>query len=132
VVRLDGTGAHQSTQTFASTDALIVYDVAPGPSGGVHFGGEFVGTADLGGGPLVAAGASSDAFVGSVDAAGQHLASRRFGDGCDQAVYRMHTAPGGNVVIVGQLMDSGSGADFGNGSMVSAGDEDVFVAVLPP
>jgi hypothetical protein len=130
VVRLDAAGAHVSTHALAATEVLAVYGVAPRPSGGVHVGGGFSGTADLGGGPLVSAG--PDAFVGSFDAAGQLVASRRFGDGCDQYASRLRTAAGGNVVVAGLLDGSGSSADFGNGPLVSAGNDDVFVAVLPP
>jgi hypothetical protein len=130
VVRYDAAGNHVWTHTSAGGGARA-RDVAVAPTGVVQLGGNFSSTVDLGGGPLLSAG-SGDAFLVALDAAGQHLASRRFGDGCPQAIERVAVAPGGGTVVAGWLDDAGTTIDLGNGPLVGAGGRDVFVALLPP
>jgi hypothetical protein len=53
--------------------------VAVDGAGNVLLTGDFDGTVDFGGGPLTSAG-SDDIFVAKLDAQGNHLWSKRFGD----------------------------------------------------
>jgi len=81
---------------------------------------------DFGGGPLVSQG-GDDAFVVKLDAGGQHLWSKSFGDASGQKVNGIAVDGSGNVVVTGQL--SGS-IDIGGGPLVSQGGDDVFAAKL--
>jgi hypothetical protein len=51
--------------------------------------------------------------VVTLDADGDHLASRRFGDGCVQWGLAIAPAPAG--LVVGGLLREGSAIDLGNG-----------------
>jgi hypothetical protein len=86
--------------------------------------GQFAGSIDLGGGPLVSAG-GTDVFLGQVTASGYHLWSHRFGDGADQAGGAVAVDAAGSVVIAGGFQGS---IDFGGGPLTSAGGEDVYLA----
>jgi hypothetical protein len=128
--RLDASGNHVWSKTFAAPAGAYAVAFALSPGGAHHIGGRLLGTLDFGGGTLVAA--ADDAFVGSLDGAGQHLASRRFGDGCAQFVQQMAADPSGNIVIAGRVEGAGSTIDLGNGPLANVGGTDIFVAKLPP
>jgi hypothetical protein len=66
-----------------------------------------------------------DIFVAKFDAAGIHLWSQRFGFGGNQRGFSVATDASGNVIVTGYFEGS---ADFGGGSLVSAGGYDLFVA----
>jgi hypothetical protein len=106
-----------------------LFGMAGAPGGAVHAVGSFSGTVDVQGQPLVSAGAM-DAFVVTLDADGDHLASRRFGDGCVQWGLAIAPAPAG--LVVGGLLREGSAIDLGNGPFLGEGLYDSFVALLPP
>lgn len=97
-------------------------------SGNVIVAGHFGGTMDFGGGLLTSAG-SSDVFVVKLDANGDHVWSKRFGDADYQAIYGLAVDGAGNVIVTGTF--SGN-LDFGAGPLVSAGLGDIFVAKLDP
>jgi hypothetical protein len=83
-----------------------------------------MGSADFGGGPLTSAG-QDDAFAVKLDASGNHVWSKRFGDAGDQRGNGVAIDRTGQVVLTGSL----SGAvDFGGGSLTSAGGQDVYLA----
>jgi len=93
-------------------------------SGNVIATGRFRGTADFGGGPLTSAGAQ-DIFVAKFDAAGNHLWSKRFGDGAQEAGEGVVVDASGNVVVTGYFHST---VDFGGGTLTSAGSTDIFLA----
>ena len=87
--------------------------------------GSFVGTADFGGGPLVSYNDSySDIFVAKFSPAGTHLWSRSMGGCYEDAAYAVAVDENNNVVVTGAFADT---ADFGGGSLTSAGGYDIFV-----
>lgn len=98
-----------------------IHNVALDASGSVvlagSFGDYFAEAIDLGGGPLTTAG-SEDIFVAKLDAAGEHVWSKRFGDASLQRAYGVAVDGPGNVVISGTFLGS---VDFGAGPLVSAG-----------
>ena len=94
-------------------------------SKGGHFylAGDFSGTLDLGGDPLVSAGLR-DIFVARFASDGSHLWSKRFGGTSNDVGFGIATLSGGEVVLTGQF---GTTVDFGGGPLTSAGSSDIFL-----
>lgn len=86
------------------------------------------GSADLGGAVLYSAG-WGDVVLAQLDAAGEHLWSRRAGDTGHQQVGAIATAAGGGLVITGSVEGT---LDLGGGPLVSAGKSDTWLALLDP
>lgn len=124
VAKFGPDGAHLWSRRFGDAAGQGEPALAVGASGGVVIAGSFAGTVDFGGGPLTSAG-SGDAFVASFTSDGVHLWSRRFGDGSYQRAYAVGVDDSGNVVLAGSLLGA---ADFGGGTLTSAGNSDIFVA----
>jgi len=97
--------------------------IAVDASGNVVIAGSFWNTVDFGGGPLVSAG-DWDVFVARLDAAGNHLWSRRFGDAGGQSLRAMSTDALGNIYLTGIFFGT---IDFGGGPITSNGGYDVFL-----
>lgn len=85
--------------------------------------GTFKGTLDLGGSTLVSAGAE-DIFLAKFDRHGNHLWSRRFGDGDAQWGEAIAYNWNGGIVIGGQFRGA---VDFGGGPLI-APFQSIFVA----
>jgi hypothetical protein len=125
VAKLDPAGDHLWSQRIGEQAyAFITTDAA----GNVLVVGYFQGTVDLGGGPLTSAG-DWDVFVAKLDAAGNHLWSKRFGDASLQGAESIATDAAGNVLVTGYFEGT---VDLGGGPLTSAGDSDIFVAKLDP
>lgn len=125
-VALAADGAHLWSKDFgddAKGDSSI--RVALGPSNEVMLAGTLRGSIDFGGGPLVTSGIEFDAFAAALDASGNHLWSKRFGDASRQTVGGVTTDAAGNVTIAGSL--SGT-ADFGGGAITGAPGGSLFLA----
>jgi hypothetical protein len=67
--------------------------------------------------------------VAKLDSLGNHLWSKKFGDQAAQAINGVDFDPGGNALFVGEI---GGSADFGGGTLFSAGGNDVFVVKYGP
>ena len=126
VAKLDPNGNHLWSLRFGDASAQGATGVAVDAVGNVFVTGYFSGAVDFGGGALTSAG-GQDVFVVRLDANGNHVWSRRFGNSSNQAGAGVAVDPSGNVLLVGTF--SGS-IDFGGGSLTSAGSTDVFVAQL--
>jgi Beta-propeller repeat len=126
VVKLDDAGNHLWSKRFGDAGAQSGASIAVDAAGNVLVTGSLSGTVDFGGGPLVSAG-QNDIFVVKLDAAGNHLWSRRFGDGGAQGGAGIAADGLGNVLVTGAF--SGT-ANFGGGPLASAGGGDVFVVKL--
>jgi hypothetical protein len=111
---------------YGNASSQIVRAVATDAQGNVYVTGELLGSIDFGGGALVAVG-GSDVFLAKLDAAGQHLWSKRFGDGDVQRGTAIAVAPDGKVAIAAEVKGK---IDFGGGDLSSAGAEDVGVGVF--
>jgi hypothetical protein len=109
VAKLDYFGGHLWSERAGDLVGQQGTAIAVGEFGDVYVAGDFQGTADLGGGPLVSAG-GSDIYVAMLDSSGSPLWSKRFGDASDQHV-------------------SGVAVD---GPLPSVGGNDIFVAKLDP
>jgi len=124
VAKFDAAGNHLWSQRFGDSENSWGRAIATDASGNVVVTGSFGGVVDFGGGPLTSAG-GNDVFVAKFDAAGNHLWSRRFGDGYSQKGMAIAADALGNVVVTG---DFGGVVDFGGGPLTCAGGEDIFVA----
>ena len=90
--------------------------------------GDFSSTADFGGGPLTSSGGSQDVFVVKLDADGNHLWSRVFGDAAFQLGSGIVADTDGSVIITGEHTGT---IDFGGGPLTNAsGQFNVFLAKL--
>jgi PKD repeat protein len=115
-------GAHLWSRRYGSTSTDQGTGVAINPANGdVILTGSFVGTVDLGGGPLSTPNAASDAFLAAYTSAGAHRWSRHFGD----VGGSVSVDGNGNVTMTGTFQSS---ADFGGGALTSAGSLDIVVA----
>ena len=106
-ISLDSTGTALWTRDYAG-------HVAFDPSGNLLVAGELSGTRDFGGGPLTSRG-GADIVVVKLDANGQHVFSRSFGDaGPQQRAESIAIDPRGNALIAGVFDGS---VDFGSGAL---------------
>ncbi|MBL8742598.1 MAG: hypothetical protein JNK04_15935, partial [Myxococcales bacterium] len=125
VARLDDTGAHAWSKRFGDASDQLARDVASSPTGDVVISGDIFGSTDFGGGALTANG--RDAFLVKLDNAGNHVWSKRFGDGSEQTLNAVGVAPNGDVIAAGDFAGT---EDFGGGPLTSAGSSDVAVVRL--
>lgn len=131
VARLDGTnGTHQWSRRFGGPGVQVSQSVAVDGAGGVVFSGFFENDLDFGTAKLTSAG-PEDLFIAKLDAAtGSHLASRRFGDSVSQIGSSCVTVDAADDVLLAASFDGA--ADFGLGTLASAGGTDLFLAKLTP
>src|SRR6185295_3708162 len=94
--------------------------VASDPAGNLIVVGHFDGTIDLGGGVLTSAG-GFDVFVAKLDPAGNHLCSKRWGDGLAQFAGAVAVNASGDVFAGGHFQGT---MDIGGDTLNSAGDYD--------
>jgi hypothetical protein len=116
---------------YAAAASQVGYGIAVDANGNMVVVGYFSGTLDFTGGisPLTSAG-GRDVFVAKLDKTGRHIWSKRFGDAAvDQYGLAVAFDNAGNVVITGRYY---GGISFDNGmtTLMSAGNDDIFVAKL--
>lgn len=127
VAKFDGvTGAHLWSKRFGSANDDRVAGLAVDSANNVVFTAFSDAAIDFGGGSLAGNGAL-DAMVVKLDPMGNHVWSKRFGDGGNQLI--------GEVVIDAQnniLLEGGfeSTINLGGGALSAAGDIDIYVAKL--
>ena len=130
IVSLDSGGNRLWSKTWpAAQIASIAVDAADN----VLVAGSFTNSVDFGGGPLAPTG-TTNVFIVSLAANGNHRWSRRFGNGGSAAALAVATDGAGNVLVTGFFDDT---VDFGGGPLVSVRvpgrtvvSNDVFVAKL--
>lgn len=128
MAKFDAAGNHVWSKGFAAADAKEVgQSVAVDSQGNVVLVGTINGAVDFGGGPLM--GQVEDAFVVKFDAAGNHVWSKRFGDGGTQDANNVAVDSEDNIAFVGHF--SGS-VDFGGGPLTTspAGSLGIFAVKL--
>ncbi|WP_437717614.1 hypothetical protein WMF45_15125 [Sorangium sp. So ce448] len=127
VASFNALGEHRWSKRFGDAGPQRAKAVAVDGAGNVIVGGEFGATIDLGGGPRTA-GEHQAVFVAKLDPEGEHIYSRVIGE--DGASLGQLLVDGvGDVVVAGGFRGDTTLAD---GSVTSAGDDDVFVAKLDP
>lgn len=101
--------------------------IAVDEPGNVGLVGSFRGAVDLGGGLLQSA-SEADVFVAKLDASGNHLWSKHFGDASStQGAGAVAVDAMGSMLVAGFFVGS---VDFGGGPQASTGSFDAFVAKL--
>jgi len=129
LAKFSPSGAHLWSKCFGSEEYQSGQCVAADRSGNVIITGCFEGDADFGGGALASANAF-DVFLAKFDPAGNHLWSKRFGDGANQYGWSIAVENSGNILVTGGI--SGT-IDFGDGALTSAeGSTDIFIAEFDP
>lgn len=109
---------------FGDASDQLGKSVAVDGPGNVLLAGDFGGTVDFGGGPLVSAGAS-DVSIAKFSASGILQWSKRFGDSSDQYGNVVAADESGNIVLTGSI---GGTVDFGGGPLTGTGSQDSFIA----
>jgi predicted nucleic acid-binding protein len=128
LAKLSADGNHVWSERFGDENDQSPASLALDSSGNVVLTGDLQGAVNFGGGPLGSVG-GFDVFLAKLDAGGHHLWSQRFGDAADQRPICVAVDSSNNIFLTGDLEGS---ADFGNGSLVSTGASDVFVAKFRP
>jgi hypothetical protein len=116
-----GTGDNKSQQVDCVTTDLAK---------NIIIAGEFEGSIDLGGGPLLETGGRT-VFLAKLDQQGNHIWSKRFTTttGITGFLAGSETGLDGATTLYGMLDNS---INFGNGALVSAGGYDIFVVKFDP
>jgi hypothetical protein len=126
VGRYDAAGTFQWGKRFGDAGAQAGKGVAVDAQGNVIITGDIAGKVDFGGGILTSAGAT-DVLLLELDAAGNHVFSKLFGDVAAQTAARVALDSVGNRIITGSAAGK---VNFGGGALTSAGGTDIFVAKL--
>jgi hypothetical protein len=128
VAKLDASGNHSWSKRFGGASDQFGTALAADAAGNVVVTGYFLGSVDFGGGALTSAG-SGDVFVAKLDASGNHVWSKRFGDSSTQLGEAVAIDGAGGVAVTGGFVGV---VDFGGGSLISSGasSTDIFVAKL--
>lgn len=129
VARLTSSGDVVWAKGFAGASLFDDQAVAVDANGNVLLVGGFFGSIDFGGGPLASAG-NEDMYLAKLDANGNHLWSKRFGDGGPQPRYavRVGADAAGNVLLATSYTGT---VDLGGGPLAaSGGGPDLLVAKL--
>jgi hypothetical protein len=90
---------------------------------------QFLATVDFGGGPLTAAGGTTDVYVAKFDTNGNYVWAQNYGDSNYQGATSVAVDSANNIIVVG--FEAGT-INFGCGALTSAGGDDAFVAKLSP
>lgn len=125
VAKLDPGGAPIFAKRFGDTADQRALDIAIGPDDSIYITGDIAGTTDFGGGALVSAGV--DAFLLRLNAAGDHVMSRRYGDGGYQRGTGVAVDTAFNIALAGVFNGS---IDAGGATLSTAGTEDAFLMKL--
>ncbi len=129
VVKLDRmSGAHRWSHSFGDSAEQQGAAVSVDAADNVIVTGSFHGAIDFGEGPFQSLG-GSNAFLLKLDPAGATVWSKRFGEHKGARGTASAVAQTGEVVVTGSFDGD---ADFGGGSLTSAGQSDGFLAKYRP
>ncbi|MFT3772489.1 MAG: hypothetical protein QM820_44410 [Minicystis sp.] len=135
LARLDAGGNHVWSRSLGYP---VGAHVAIDPAGDIVLAGNFMGTLDLGGGPLIATKPPPgsfgipvpDIFLAKLTATGAHVWSKRFGDPSVELADHVAVAPDGTIAVTG-LYDSAN-LDFGGGALPFNKTPGLFLATFDP
>ncbi|MDH3214996.1 MAG: T9SS type A sorting domain-containing protein [Candidatus Krumholzibacteria bacterium] len=116
---------HQWSRPYGDAADQIATSVALDPSANVILTGDFNGTVDFGGSPLVCNGPTSCMYVAKIDALGNHVWSRSVGDSLEYGTNLLAVDHGANVFVANEFRGT---LDFGGGPVVSEGFRDGVIA----
>lgn len=127
IVKYAADGSYGWAKRFGGKDGLTrAYAVAVDASDNIVVAGMFVGTIDLGGGPLISNDTlAGDAFLVKYSATGSHVFSKRLGGTRDDAIISLAFSSSGDIFAAGVFAQS---IDLGGGPLTGVGGQDIFVA----
>lgn len=132
VTRFDAAGSVLWTRQFASQSGYQdIGGATLDGTGSFTFTGQFQGSIDFGGGPLVETPEGTDEydiFVAQLDAAGNHVWSAAYGGAGSDRGFSVAIAATGDVVLGGTF---GETLPLTCGELTSAGELDAFVTSIP-
>jgi hypothetical protein len=111
------------SRRFGASGDQFARGIGVDVSGNVFLAGSLWGSADFGSGPITSEG-FEDIFLVKLDAEGNTLWARTFGDADSQEPWDLAVDEAGNVVLTGYLVGK---VDFGDGPTAGAGMPDAFV-----
>lgn len=126
-VKYSGTdGTHAWSRRMGGASQEAAFGVTFEPGGAVIVAGRFVGTTDLGGGPMTSVGTWADSFLAKYAAEdGGHVWSRRIGSTGGEYATAVAVDAVGNAVLVGAFDGT---TDLGGGPIVGIAQSNMFVA----
>lgn len=118
-------GDGPETRIFSTEEG--VHGLAFASDGSLYVTGEYRGAADFGGGARDAGGANASLGLFKLDASGNHVWSKGFGDPSPGLLvapgshgHAVAATPSGGVVVVGEFAGN---VDFGGGTLANAGPD---------
>jgi hypothetical protein len=129
VAKFDPTGKHLWSKRFGAVEEQSGRSITADAAGNVYVTGNFIGSVNFGGGALGSDACCffEDMFLMKLDAAGNFVWAKDFGDGAAQTARGVVADAAGNIVMVGDFQGA---VDFGGGALsaMGVGGIDVFVA----
>jgi hypothetical protein len=122
VAKFDAAGNHLWSKRWGDNSDQYGYGIATDSNGNVYVAGTVSGTVDFGGGPTT--GGAIDIFLLKLDAAGNHVWSKRFGHPISNDLAFGVAVNASRVAIVGHTFS----VDFGGGMLTATDGTDAFVA----
>jgi uncharacterized membrane protein YqhA len=126
VAKLDSSGNWLWAKQAGGTDYDCGYDIATDSSGNSYVTGCFQGTASFGSTTLTSYG-GYDIFVAKLDSSGNWLWAKKAGGTSPDYGYDIAIDSSGNSYVTGYFYST---ASFGDITLTSSGDYDIFVAKL--
>jgi hypothetical protein len=126
LAKLDAEGNHLHSKRIGHIGTDQATAVAVDSDGNIFVTGAFQGTVDIGEQPETSAG-GYDMFIAKLDAGGQFLWTKTFGNMSEQLPISVTADPDGNVIVTG--CNTGM-IDFGGGAKGGQGNRDIFVLKL--
>jgi hypothetical protein len=123
---LDYNGGHLWSRSYGDLVSQAGTSIVVSELGDVYLTGDYQGTINLSGSPHTSAG-GTDIFIAQLDASGSALWSKSVGGASDDHALHIAVDVAGNVLLTGQFQGT---VNFGDGPLVSAGGNDVFVTKL--
>lgn len=111
-------------KSFGDASGQFAWSLAADGAGNTVIAGDLDGTIDFGGGALTGLG-GTDVFLAKLDAGGNHVWSKQFGNAVLQSGQGVAIGPNGEVAITGFFQGT---VNFGGGNLATAGLTDIFVA----
>lgn len=128
IAKLSSSGQYLWAKRFGDAALQGVSGIAFDASSNLVVTGSFVGNLDFGGGVLDAAGSQfSDVYVAKLDASGNEIWARRYGDINVQEAGGLSIGASGAIYVVGTFQNT---IDFGGGPLSTGGDRDAFLLEL--
>jgi hypothetical protein len=106
VAKFDTDGNHRWSKRFGGAGEHRLGGLDVHPEGLIFIGGHFENTLDFGGGGVLNSYHAHDGFLAGLDPSGNHIWSKRFGNGQNQYINGVAMDPSAAVATVGAYNDS--------------------------